>query len=342
VALWSAFHKTERLFDSGRPTPAMITRVANAVRGSHRAMPSRSLNPEQMAEAVRHVGLEPELIEIHPDTPLSSLIFSYVAFGVPVVLLVHIDGKGGHAVTVTGYKIGKQIPKATEQLKNIHYVGRYINEFFVHDDNVGPFAHMKIVEMPSELKTSEVPETSEAFSNAPYALEIEIPKNDGSRMTMLCAPQLALVPVYPKVRLDFIALHGWLDKYASVLEEYSSKLGIDPNELHWKVQLDSSNAFKRRLRTETEIDLSRVLVRPYPRYIWTATIELANRKIVELTADATEMAQAFPFLDALHYDAAFGAEIQRFFTLAPLRDAWTPALGPQFVDFLSRGTSEEP
>ena len=52
VALWSAFHKTQRLFDSARPTPAAITRSANLVRGTGRSMPSRSLTSEQMAECL--------------------------------------------------------------------------------------------------------------------------------------------------------------------------------------------------------------------------------------------------------------------------------------------------
>jgi hypothetical protein len=340
VALWSAFHRTETLFDSSRPTPATITRVANSVRGNQRAMPSSNLNTEQMAEAIRSVGLEPELVEIQPETPLSSLIYAYVSFGVPVVLLVRIPDRGGHAMTVTGFKLADATPRATEHLTEFAYAGRRISEFFVHDDNIGPFAHLRIAKIPGKLKKSADEITRDAFAKAPYALEIEFPDENQKRIKWLCAPQYAIVPIYPKIRLNFIALHGWLTKYALVLDQYASKLGIDPKELRWDVRLDSANAFKRNLR-QTRLDVGHVLLRPYPRYIWRVSIEMAHRQIVELTVDTTEMAQGFPFLDALHYDAAFGEALRHYFSIEPVRDLWRPFVGAPFIDFLARSTSAE-
>jgi hypothetical protein len=333
VALWTAFHKTEELFSSGKLTPAAITRVANSVRGSHRAMPARNLTPEQMAEAIRHVGLEPELVEIQADTPLSSLIYSYASYGVPVVLLVHIEGQGGHAMTVTGYKIGPKPPTAAEPLnEHLQYRGRFINEFFVHDDNVGPFAHLRPVDIPKRLRSDE------NFANKPYGFEIEFPGRGDERPRLLCSPLMAIIPVYPKIRLNFIGLHGWLNGYSVVLKEYASKLGIDPKELIWDVRLDSSNAFKGELREKREIDSSSVVLRPYPKYIWRAEITLARRKIVELTVDTTEMAHACPFLDAIPYDALFNNELRRFFSLRQVRVAWAPKITPRFVQFLATGS----
>jgi len=338
VALWTAFHKTQRLFDSARPTPAAITRSANAVRGGARSMPSRSLTLEQMAEAIRVVGLEPELVDIHPETPLSSLIYAYVRFGVPVVLLVYLADRGGHAMTVTGYALADQAPKVTERLGSVQYLGRHITQFFVHDDNIGPFAHLKIVKRPQKYLHPPESDAAHYFGRAPYAMEVAWRDERNKRQKLLCVPHQAIVPVYPKIRLTFIALHGWLDKYASVLEEYGSKLGLDAKELLWDVRIDSSNAFKAELRSSpTSLQPSRILLRPYPRYIWRATIRMSHRIIVELTADATEMADAFPFLDALYRDVAVGEQLRRFFSLDEVRKSWSLVIGSRFVEFLAEG-----
>jgi hypothetical protein len=339
VALWSAFHKTQRLFDSARPTPAAITRSANLVRGSARSMPSRALTSEQIAEAIRVVGLEPELIEINADTPLSSLIYSYVRFGVPIVLLVYLFERGGHAMTVAGYALSDKPLAVAEKLGSIPYLGRRIERFFVHDDNVGPFAHLKIVRPPSDPLQEGDSDAAYYLRKAPYALEIDRKDELGKREKLLCVPHLAIVPVYAKIRLPFVALHGWLDSYASVLEEYGSKLGLDPKELTWDVRLDSSNAFKAELRADDAAHcFGYILTKPYPRYIWRASISMGHRRIVELIADTTEMADAFPFLDALYYDEDAGREIRRFFSLPEVGEDWSRIIGARFVEFLRSRT----
>jgi hypothetical protein len=86
VALWSAFQKTHELFGSQRPHPASITRAANVVRGFGRALPSSGLNPAQIGEAVRSVGLEPEYFRFNAHTPLASLVYAYVSGGIPLIL----------------------------------------------------------------------------------------------------------------------------------------------------------------------------------------------------------------------------------------------------------------
>lgn len=299
-------------------------------------MPSRNLTSEQIAEAIRAVGLEPELVDVQADTPLSSLLYSYVRFGIPVILLVYIAGKGGHAVTVTGYGIADRTPPVTEPFKNIPYLGRRLTQLFVHDDNIGPFAHLRIIPTPSNIEETFGQDAAEHFASAPYALEMEWRDEDGNPQTLCCAPHLAIIPVYPKIRLTYIALHGWLDRLASVLEEYASKLGIDPKELEWDVRIALSEDFKSELRDlPNSPAISSVLLRPYPRYIWRITIQMAHRKVADVTADATELEDAFPFLDAIYYDSTVGDELRRFFSLPDVRDAWRRVIGPRFIDFLA-------
>jgi hypothetical protein len=72
VALWCAFHKTAVLFGTPVPTPAAITRVANQVVHPARPVPSHGLNIQQICNSIRHVGLEPEVVQVGQNLPLIS------------------------------------------------------------------------------------------------------------------------------------------------------------------------------------------------------------------------------------------------------------------------------
>jgi len=93
VALWSCFHKTAQLYATTAPTPATITRTASVV-VQGRSIPSQGLEFYQMCEAVRGVGLEPEVYKPKMGLPLASLIYSYLRMGQPVILGIDIEGLG--------------------------------------------------------------------------------------------------------------------------------------------------------------------------------------------------------------------------------------------------------
>jgi hypothetical protein len=147
VSLWSSFQKTAELFGTPGPRPAAITESANQFVRKSRAFPSRGLIVEQICNAVRSVGLEPEVIPVSGAIPLASLMRAYLQSGLPVILGVQVDGIGLHAMTVAGYSI-----KGTRHLKEevrapfdaIPMTGLRIDEFLAHDDQIGPFARIRV------------------------------------------------------------------------------------------------------------------------------------------------------------------------------------------------------
>jgi hypothetical protein len=339
VALWSAFHKTQRLFDSLRPSPAQVTRCANAVRGSGRAMPSHSLTPEQMGEAILTAGLEPEYVEIKPDTPLSSLIYGYAKMGIPVVLLVYLmdDKPAFHAITVVGYGFSQTVSWAVEPERTIRYYGRRIDRLFVHDDNVGPFAYVRIMSTPPELMDEKAnPEAAEHFSEAPYTLEVVWHSAEGVQR-LACAPLFAVIPVDQLIRLTFLGLHRWLNYFAEIIEAYKTELKVTPASIVWNTRLQRANDLKMELRriASSQAAVPRILVKPYPLYVWRTTLTIGTREVLEIFADATEVDTAFPLLDILYYDDPFGRSVTEIFGLSEVRDRWAIEVGRLLVDFLA-------
>jgi hypothetical protein len=345
VALWSAFHKTQRLFDSLRPSPSSVTRLANAVRGSGREMPSHSLTPEQMGQAILSVGLEPEYVEVNPDTPLSSLLYGYASMGIPVVLLVYMkDQKPGfHAVTVVGYAFPSEPREASsgqeshEPAGRIRYKARDTKWFYVHDDNIGPFAYMLIEQTPAESKdTAANGEAAEYFESAPYTLEAGWYEGD-ERRAIKCAPMVAIIPVDPLIRLTFLGLHKWLDYCVEIFENYTSELDADVAELVWDVRLQRTNDLKTEIRSIVKNCplASTVLIKDYPLYIWRTTVAHQNVKLFDIFADASEVDTAFPFLDVLYHNEGFAARIRDVFGVSEMREIWAPVVGRKLVEFFA-------
>ena len=347
VSLWSAFHKTQRLFDSLRPSPSQVTRLANVVRGSSREMPSHSLTLEQMGQAIISAGLEPEYVEMQPETPLSSLLYGYIDMGVPVVLLVYLrcdDGSAGfHAVTVLGYALPKsdmpadQKKPSQEPKGRVSYKAHDIDRFYVHDDNIGPFAYMLIVRVPDELKDEKInPDAAEHFASAPYALEASWYEGEERRVA-LAAPMVSVIPIDPLIRLTYLGLHKWLDRLAEILEAYAGELSISLDVIVWDVRLQQTKDLKRDLReiAKGSSTAAAILITPYPLYVWRVTVQTSDSDLLDIFADATEVDTAFPLLDVVYYNASVSTKLRGIFAVQEVRDKWAPLVGRQLVDFLA-------
>ena len=201
VALWSCFQKTAELFGGSTPTPSAITRAASQVFHHGRPIPSQGLSVEEICSAIRHVGLEPELVDLwNARPPLFSLIRGYLALGVPVALVVLIEGVGFHAITLTGYS-AQAAALRTEELPGappVPMIGLRIDKFYGHDDQIGPFARLGIKPSPA---------------GARYPIQFEtswVDKATGQPRSVY--PYAVIAPVYNKIRLKFLDVMEWVTR----------------------------------------------------------------------------------------------------------------------------------
>jgi hypothetical protein len=289
VALWSAFQKTSALFETSASTPAQITRAATSAVYSSRPLPSKALRLEQMARAVRAVGLEPEVISAGPQVPIMSLIYGYLQLGVPVVLILNVEGDG-HAVTVAGYSL-KDNPAITREdwvdpTPPLRRVGLRIDELYVHDDGVGPFARIKVVE-----RSGKEPKK--------FAVYFEGDWVDSAGSAACLEPRAIIVPVYHKIRLTFLDLQDWVNQFNAVAELEMK----DFDEGEWLFALTDTNDFKVAVKVSSlpASTRKRVLLRELPRFVWTATFSVAGKAAVQLVFDATGMTRSVPVLDVLYF-----------------------------------------
>jgi hypothetical protein len=216
VALWCALQKTAELFGTLAPTPAAITRVANQVAYPARPIPSHGLNIQQICNSIRHQELEPEVVEVRKNVPLVSLIYGHLKMGLPVLLMVQVEGGGLHAITLTGYSLQKHKVRDTEVApgeQSIPLTGLRIDELYGHDDQIGPFSRLYV-------------KSSMAIDQAVYPVVFDGSwVEPGTNKQLTLYPQVVIIPVYHKIRVTFLDVQVWL---TSVLSQKFVKQVLRP------------------------------------------------------------------------------------------------------------------
>lgn len=295
-ALWSAFHATSVLFQHSLPSPVDITRQAaehSPVRS--RVFPhSDGLLVEQMAFAIRRVGLEPLYVQGDPDDPeepgnvrvtarvLRSSVYAYSSYGIPMILLTDLyepDGqngrfRGSHACTITGFSAGAK-PAPTDARTML--TADRIDKLYVHDDQVGPFARMELLEQSGFVGLS----TSWGLPNL---------------RDVVALPFALLIPLYNKIRIPFsnaIKLIKALDRGLTLLRGLpGNPLQLQQEKPEWDVRLTNINEVKESVAKATHLsDHQKVEMRllPLPRFMWRATASTSAGVVLDVIIDATDI-----------------------------------------------------
>lgn len=321
-ALWSAFQKSCQLFGKEAPTPATITQLATRHFLSARALPSHGLNVLQICEAIRGVGLEPEVFTVRPNVPVVSLTYAYVRAGLPAILAIDVQQRGLHAVTVLGYSLEGAPVRETEVSpcsRMLPLRGLDVSKFYVHDDQIGPFARMII--HPGNQK---------------YPVRFKGTWSTAAGQEAWLDPVYVIIPVYHKIRIKFLEVLKW----PNILTEFFQSLGwtrpSGPLSLRWDVFLTTVNKLKNDLRAarSTAQLLKTVLLRSHPRFIWRVTAYHDATPLFVLLADATDIERSFlPYLIWFEHPG-FGQVVRSQLGRPAWDKAVTKYLSSKFVELL--------
>ncbi|MGV8075581.1 MAG: hypothetical protein AB2L11_13625 [Syntrophobacteraceae bacterium] len=302
-ALWSAFHGTGKLFQHSIPSPVEITRAATAhLPLETRAFPSDGLTSEQMAHAIRNVGLEPFLVRAQHEHVLKSTVYAYLRGMVPILMGIKLVDTstapdpvllGKHAVAVTGYSLGSPTTGTSLQETRFSLSASRMDKIYVHDDQVGPFARMEICyDSNAQIKSF---------------LSTSWKGRDGKIGSVVAIPDILLIPVYHKIRIPFDVVHDTVLSFNdNVIEVLRGAEILTLSEcLEWDIYLTTVNSLKTDiLRSARPAGNKRYasLLKNLPRFLWRATGICENEPVIDLIFDATDIEQS-PFLVyAIEYD----------------------------------------
>jgi len=314
-ALWTAFHGTSQKFSHRLLSPAEITTAAGAKASDvDRNLPSKGLTWNMMADAIRHVGLEPLYLQPADDDDLKATIYGYVHGGVPAMLgfFLHDPADGpeawerqAHAVTVGGYRINGDKP-VKDKLQFSLYAYR-IDRLFVHDDQVGPFARMHF-----DGKACRVSESGKEVDRR--SLGTIYDQNNLGLVRAIYT--VVLLPLYHKIRIPYSLVHDTVFNFTFGFLKMLQLSQTDQTEvgrfsdLEWDIYLTTANDFKEELAKSTAIESDRkfrYLTRSLPRFLWRAKALVNNVLALDLLFDATDIEQGNLFSLVVEYDPYLAA-----------------------------------
>ncbi len=317
-ALWSIFHCTGLMFHHPIPSPALITKKASEYLPTGtldaRIFPNKGLSIEQMAYAVRDVSLEPYLVNPNEQFILQSTVYAYAHSKIPSLLGISLYNTstkeyiGRHAVAVTGYHVDDSyvttVPDSAVHLKSFR-----VSKFYVHDDQVGPFARMIF---DNNIFTFNIGGVS--FDD--YSLQTfwsDINRQVGN---IRAIPSILLIPLYHKIRIPFASILNYIIFFNTFIEflRQNNFLSIT-NFLEWDIYLTSINEFKSEIFLDKKLvgsGLSFILASPLPHYMWRATATNNNQLVLDILFDATDIEQGDILLNIIEYDKTITASIRQY------------------------------
>lgn len=300
-ALWSIFQKTGQLFQHQIPSPFEITDAATKnfpplvefvenLEFQTRSLPSRGLTLFEMAQAVKSVGLEPYLVQSTKRFILTSTAYAYLRAKIPLLLMIQVCHKdqtpvGKHAVALAGYRLQEGI--AVDNQVDFATTSNRIEQFYVHDDQVGPFARMRWDGQQTYLTTSY-----------------------GGPGTYIAKPETLLIPLATTIRIPFGTICDLVRELDTFMEEarISGALEIKADRIEWDIFLSSVQDFKKDIYESKKLDKNekiKILTKSLPLYIWRATAYQGNTRLLELVFDSTDLEQGRLLLETVSYDEDF-------------------------------------
>jgi hypothetical protein len=299
-SLWSAFHGTGRLFHHAIPSPHEITRRATeTLPANTRNFPNYGLSYEQMAQAIRSVGLEPYLVGAGDHIMLKRTLYAYLSASIPVILGIRLyhqmQFNGKHAVTATGFRLSPAIHQAQGFVLNADRMIRV----YVHDDQVGPFARM-LFEVGQILDRNNNPINVDCLSTS----------FGGPSQPHIAVAENLLIPLMDMIRIPFKLVHDTTLMFHVVIVWLMSVSNLQGLNLIWDIKLRTVSEFKLGLLKDPAISPAtkrRAVLDSLPCFVWIVTLKNGDNNLVDFVFDTTDLEQGRLLLSHVPYDDAFFA-----------------------------------
>lgn len=276
AALWSAMQRVARHEGDRAPTPAEISEAGTLrSRGPVRSIlpVNHGLTVAELAEATRTFGYTPELISALERPELFVLaLHTYLQSGIPVVLALRGDDSG-HAVTAAGFQLSSEHPDLHSA---VYLRSAGVRKIYVHDDRLGPYARAYIE--PFKMPTPNMP-------NEGLRFEIEFGGGASENWLLDCA----LVPMYPKVRLNVSSMLQLAALHAGSIEAVVGPALAKDLRVDFRYQ--RSGDFLAGLSGRVATSSGSTFLQTIALSRWCAVIRwsLGSASVVELVFDTTDV-----------------------------------------------------
>lgn len=282
TSLWAIMEYFGYKYPEYKPVlPSKITEVLKKV-SSERQVPSKGLNIQQMAYALKEFGFGTRIYGKHEfGAEFKKLFSAYIESGIPIIVAVdnrHHGGNIGHAFLTIGHESTNDnaidtLPVSTEPdnfianeiaAKHIQFYDQDdINKKYVFVDDNMPAYCMNQFDTPTRHYTSA------EWHN--------------------CDITYFIVPLHPKIYLE--AYEAKIFSKQVLLTGFNI---ANNSEIYFRYFLTSSRSYKHYVAQESNIqeDIREMIIETeMPKFIWVA--EISNKRLIK-----QRLASGFIIIDA--------------------------------------------
>lgn len=296
IACWTVLQQLSHKFELEKASLFEVTERSVHVPTIGRNFPSHGLTMEQIKSFFDATDLETEFISpsIMPDIEaydptkdcfIEDAVKAYLELGIPILMGIALQIKEENKPITK--KVAEKIGLKSVDIKyNYHAVvvtgyksqHNKIVELYLHDDGIGPFCKTKPI------------------NGSFYKLDNEWISRQGYEAIHVYT---LLIPLYPKIRLPFKEIYIEFLKQKRFFESVNHKKGIDPRWYRAELFLMDVRQYKYSLLKEQFTDKEKILVKPFPRFLWILRHNYCDRPCFDYILDATDVYanKAFQVID---------------------------------------------
>lgn len=260
ASLWCALDRAKDQFGTLTYSPSKLTEIAGkSFEGKipQRRYPNKNgLTLMQITHVLEEMGLDYDiaipnkisrtLTARHSVREFKDFIHAYIRYGIPMVLGVEFSDGELHALTLVGYKepTDKKLMHAIATNNNIGeaeplYRSHFIEYFYAHDDQLGPFAEIKMEAVDKIILQWDGTETVKLYS--------------------------ALAIIHPTWIVDL----STIKKHVSTLHNLLKELNYNNDTYsYWDYYIAPSNDWKNGIKKEGIVFNQDIIYESLPQYIW--------------------------------------------------------------------------
>lgn len=313
TALWSSLARATRA-DGGRAaTPLDVARAAADASAQLVAAPE-GLDLESMKRTFRALGYVPHVFApTEPDVFLVALK-AYVRAGIAVVLRVRVEPDGEvHAVAVAGMRESDDLiaaPHLVVTARGHRMTSAGLTRLYLHDDRLGPYARFVFVP-PSDDEVCEA--RAEGYA-PPLRVRFEPQKRGFTEYENPLRVEMAVVPVYPKVRTSAESLIAYAGDYLPIVRQvagpHRDELRVEPRFMLGGDYLATLGEVLRDPVRLAKIRRAAML----SRYVGLIRFSITDGWLCDLVVDTTDVrrdgAGAAPILVAVGRDGGMSVTLE--------------------------------
>lgn len=347
TAIWSLLHAQKDTLRYSIPSSSEITLSAiNHIDGSANSFPNKGLSNKQILRAIdtqgyrNHKfdfdGVESDKQDVDSNNFL-EIVKPYMDSNIPMLLGCDVyaqsegetnvySKKGGHAVTVIGYKDNES--------------GKAI---YIHDDRFGPYARAVIhTDIPNGAKLVDL--GTEVSKKLILSLHHRGESGEWEQPSEMLVPDTLIIPTHPKVRLPITKIKNTchlIDE--EVRHYYRQTYGSDKEpKSTYSIKLISLDDFRQRVISSKNVkDRLDILCKNSPRFLWLSSFRDEDGDLIfDIAFDATDIPQGEAIAHLIIHDEQSFNVIKRAVEAMPTPQSSIDNFFPNFVRALEPKLSE--